>query len=230
MERIEDPELSREILNHLADLYGIYTKREGIHLSTLTGCITRSFFDQTIQTKPTDEEVMLFALGYGLQDVLTPKQAIRIEYSLDGVTFSPDFQIVIGGDRTVEIKTTRASSDKPDFPEPWLVYIKGGCYILKIKEYSLSILHMMGNWKPPFPKIASWKLKFTEEELLENWEYIIARKDVYEEALILRIPPTPYKYCYEWECPKCRYKMQCEAISLLGNAPVDKMVDKKKGR
>lgn len=215
MERIEDPELSREILDHLAGLYGIYTKREGIHLSTLVYCITRGFFDQKSMTLPTDEEVMLFALGFGLQDVLTPGRAEAPVYELDGITFSPDFQITMGGDRTVEIKTTRMSSNKPDFPETWIVYIMGGCWILGIQEYSLSILHMMGNWKPPFPKIASWKLKFAEEELEDNWEYLMERKAVYEQALAEGKPPTPYKYCYEWECKNCRYRMQCEAISLL---------------
>lgn len=229
MQRIDNPELSRLILDHLASLYNIKRKREGIHLSTLVYCLTRSFFDQLAPIEPTDEEVMLFSLGFGLQDVLTPKEAETPVYEKDGITFSPDFVLMVeagkpqpfaakGGTLTpmklVEIKTTRMSTNR-DFPETWLEYIMGGCYMQGVNEYELSVLHMLGNYRPPFPEIKSYKLIFDDVELEENWYYLHGRKNIYTLALEDNKPPTPYAYCREWECKNCRYKMQCQAMEMV---------------
>ena len=199
MERIESPELEQAIIDHIADLYGIFNKREGIHLSTLIGCLTRSFFNEVNYVKPTEEEVMLFALGYALQDVLTPAAAEAPLCTLEGITYSPDYQIKLQGDTTVEIKTTRQSSNN-DISESWIKYMKGGCWILGIQEYHLAILYMMGNWKPPFPKLKVFKLTFTDEELLINWGWVMQRKRVYEQALADHRPPRPFAYCEDYEC------------------------------
>ena len=217
MEIADNPELSRQILDHLADLYGIKKKREGTHLSTLIYCLTRSFFDQKGPVEPTDQEVMLFSLGYGLQDVLTPKKTETPIYEKDGITFSPDFIFPVEG-RLVEIKTTRMSSSKGEFPETWLEYMMGGCYMQGINEYELSVLHILGNYKPPFPQIKSYHLTFDEKELMENWGYLIGRRDTYQDALDNSVPPQPYSFCKEWECKNCRYKLQCEAIQMLAEA------------
>ena len=213
MERILEPSLDREILEHISGLYGINNQREGIHLSTLVYCLTRSYFNLTNYTKPTDEEVMLFALGYGLQDVLTPDKAEAPLYELEGITYSPDFQIITGDGKTVEVKTTRMSLNK-DLPETWLVYMMGGCHILSINEYYLTVLYMMGNWKPPFPQLRSFKLTFTEEELNSNWLYLLDRKEVLEDAIATGKPPQPFTYCYDWECKHCRLKLQCDALVM----------------
>lgn len=221
MQKIDNPEMSRLILNHLADLYQIKDKREGIHLSTLVYCLTRSFFDQLSPVEPTDMEVMLFSLGYGLQDVLTPKGAEINTYQKAGITFRPDFQLRLAGD-TCELKTTRMSSNKEDFPETWMEYIKGGCYMLGIKEYKLSVLHMLGNYKPPFPEIKSYTLVFADEELEDNWNYLQSRKSVYVDALKASRPPIPFTYCKDWECKNCRYKLQCDAIQMVTEQNTDR--------
>lgn len=223
MQKLENPELSRLILDHLADLYKIKDRREGIHLSTLVYCLTRSFFDQLAPVEPTDQEVMLFSLGYGLQDVLTPKEATTPVYEKDGITFSPDFvlnlvapkKVAMSEMAYVELKTTRMSSGKEDFPETWLEYIMGGCYIQGISEYELSVLHMLGNYKPPFPEIKSYKLIFEDTELMANWGYLVKRRDVYVEAIESNRPPAPYAYCKDWECKMCRYKLQCQALEMV---------------
>jgi hypothetical protein len=235
MKKLDNPELSRRILNHLADQYKIKEKREGIHLSTLIYCLTRSFFDQQAPVEPTDEEVMLFALGLGLQDVLTPSESFTPVYNKDGVLFSPDFVFSvkelktavldaspseherkdIAVTRLVELKTTRMSSGKEDLPETWLEYIMGGCYMRGANTYDLSVLHMLGNYKPPFPEIRSYRLEFAEDELRANWDYLMERRAVYEEALKTGTPPVPFSYCKDWECKNCRYKLQCQAMDML---------------
>ena len=225
MDRVEDPEMSRLILDHLTSLYNINRKREGIHLSTLVYCLTKSFFDHIAPIEATDEEVMLFSLGLGLQDVLTPKAAETPVYEKDGVTFSPDFIVQLGARAEVspkmppvhyvELKTTRMSSGKEGFPETWIEYIMGGCYMRGINTYNLSVLYMLGNYRPPFPQIHSFILSFTDEELQNNWNYLMERKHIYSASLIMNKPPIPHMWCKDWECKNCRYKLQCDAIEML---------------
>ena len=238
MNKIENPELSRKILNHLTELYSINRKREGIHLSTLVYCLTRSFFDTVAPIEATDEEVMLFSLGLGLQDVLTPSEAEVPVYEQDGVFFSPDFLLRIRTERDktklsttsgnlpewqpdieydyVELKTTRMSSNKEELPETWLEYIMGGCYIRKVNTYNLSVLHMLGNYRPPFPELKSYILEFTDDELETNWHYLMARKRVLQDSLLNNTPPAPKVWCKDWECKNCRYALQCSAIEMGG--------------
>ncbi len=215
MERIPNPELERLVLNHLAKLYNIKEKREGIHLSTLVYCLTRSFFDQAAPIEPTDDEVLLFALGYGLQDVLTPKEAEAPLYECEGITYRPDMVLKLGEQELGEIKTTRMSTNTlaTSLPDTWIEYMMGGCYMRGKTSYNLIELPMMGNYKPPFPKILAETLVFTQEEIDSNWEYIKARQEVYLDAIAKNIPPEPYQHCKEWECKYCRYKLMCEAIS-----------------
>lgn len=150
MKITDNPELSRIILTHLSDLYKIRQKREGIHLSTLIYCLSRSYFDNQSITPivPTDEEVMLFALGWGLQDVLTPKDTSSPVLEKDGIKYSPDFIFQLA-DWRVELKTTRMSAkkgDNRDFPETWIEYMKGGLYITQKNTYELSVLYLMGHY------------------------------------------------------------------------------------
>jgi hypothetical protein len=232
MIKTDNPELSRLILNHLSDKYKLKQPREGIHLSTLVYCLTRSFFDAHSAVEPTDEELMLFALGYGLQDVLTPPDATTPTLELEGIIYRPDMLLHLPGSaelQLIEVKTTRMSSKRPDLPDTWLEYIKGGCYIRQrnshnlegCRTYDLVILYLMGNYAPPFPTIAACRLEFEQQELDENWKYLLNRKQVYQGCLDLNAPPTPYAWCKVddkgkmWECANCRYKMQCAAISLL---------------
>lgn len=222
MQRVANPEMDRLILDHLVDLYKLKSKREGIHLSTLVYCLTRGFFDQVAPVEPTDEEVMLFSLGLGLQDVLTPKGAEAPVYIKDGITFSPDMAFLIRSDtgadgKYVELKTTRMSLSRSmeSLPETWVEYIMGGCYIRDINSYELVGLYMLGNYKPPFPIIYSETLVFTDEELESNWNRLLDRKAIYVEALENNKPPVPSLFCKGWECKNCRYKLQCDAMKML---------------
>lgn len=111
MKRIDNAELKRKILDHLADLYKIKEVRESNHLSSYITCRTKSFLDQKQTAEPTDQEVMLFALGYGLQDVLTPRDIAPVVYKKEGVIYRPDLPMIWTGNLG-EIKTTRKSADR----------------------------------------------------------------------------------------------------------------------
>lgn len=217
--------MERLILDHLAELYNIKDRREGIHLSDIVYCLTKSFFNHKQMIEPTDEEIMLFVIGLGLQDILTPKEAIVPMYEKDGITFSPDFRLKIGKSEFHELKTARLSMKTllESLPETWLEYIKGGCFMRGVTSYELTVLLLMGTYAPPFPKLYSETLVFEEQELSDNWNEIVARKAVFDKALATNKPPTPGIWCKGWECPliptkkswSCRYSMQCSAIQML---------------
>ena len=84
-----------------------------------------------------------------------------------------------------------------------------------VNTYELAVLYMLGNYRPPFPTIHSETLVFDDEELKDNWKYLLVRKEVYEEALAKNRPPQPFVHCKEWECKSCRYKLQCQAIEMV---------------
>jgi len=218
MIKTDNPELSRLILNHLSDKYKLKQPREGIHLSTLVYCLTRSYLDRQHNIEPTDEELMLFALGYGLQDVLTPPDATTPTLEMDGIVYRPDMLLAYPGSKDaglVEVKTTRKSSKTDDLPDTWLEYIMGGCHFRNTTTYDLVILYLMGNYAPPFPRMVSYRLEFSQKELDENCRYLTTRRDVYQSHLADNTPPTPRIWCKVWECKNCRYNLQCDAITML---------------
>ena len=216
MIRLDNSELKRKILNYLADSYKIKEIREPNHLSSYVYCRTKGFFDQKQAIEPTDEEVLLFALGYGLQDVLTPKSMQAPVYNIDGVIYRPDMSFTLAAsevENLIELKTTRRSAKyhNAELPETWLDYMKGGAKLRGVLEYDLIILYMMGNYSPPFPQLYAETITFEPEEIEENWLKLLARKKVMDNALLRNIPPTSYAHCYEWECKYCRYKLVCES-------------------
>jgi len=213
MKRVDNPELKRKVLDHLADLYNIREVREPNHLSSYVTCITKAFLDQKHTSQPNDEEVMLFALGYGLQDVLTPKDADTPTINKDGIIYRPDFILSF---RQNEIKTTRKSAKNHYIDEKlspaWLDYMMGGCYMMGSNEYDLIVLYLMGNYSPPLPQLYCDTFYFDQAELDANWETILERKDKLDSALKSNIPPTPFQNCHDWECKYCRYRLVCNAI------------------
>jgi hypothetical protein len=221
MRRVENPELKQIILKHLSDQYRIKEVREPNHLSTYVYCRTKGFFEQTGVIEPTEQEVMMFSLGYGLQDVLTPKDASAPVIEKHGVIYRPDMVFKATDQESMiltELKTTRKSAKKHFIDEElaitWLEYMKGGCYIQDTNRYDLVVLYMMGNYAPPFPQIYSDTFFFDDKEISENWDTIMSRKAVLDSALKSQKIPTPFQHRHDWECNYCRYKMVCDTLNM----------------
>lgn len=233
MRRQDNPELKQKLINHLIELYKIKEIREPNHLSSYVYCRTKGFLDQKQAIEPTEEEVMMFALGYGLQDVLTPKDATVEVHEFEGIIYRPDMTMTRGEfERLQELKTTRKSAKNhyiDDFiPVTWLAYMKGGCKIRSTNQYDLVVLYMMGNYAPPFPQIYADTFYFTDEEIEENWQMILANKQVLDSALTEGKPPTPFQHCYDWECQYCRYKLVCETLVRAYGLPNKQLEEDKK--
>lgn len=230
MKRIDNPELKRKILTHLADLYKIKEVREQGHLSSYITCRTKSFLDHNQTTEPTDQEVLMFSLGYGLQDVLTPKDATAPVIEKNGIIYRPD---MILSARLNEIKTTRKSAKyhfmDDSLPLTWVDYMMGGCYMMEETEYDLIILYMMGNYSPPFPDIYAETVQFDKDELVENWDKILRHKKILDDAILNGTPPVPFVNCYDWECKYCRYKLVCQSLARVGEVVMsDEQLEKDK--
>ncbi len=226
MRRADNPELRLKLLNHLVSLFKIKEIREPNHLSSYISCRTRSFFDQKQAIEPTEQEVMLFAIGYGLQDVMTPKDAEAKLYKVEDIIYRPDmsFEVTMAElNMLMELKTTRKSAKHhyidESLPLTWLAYMKGGCHITGTLEYTLAVLYLMGNYAPPFPQLYCDTFYFEQEEVDANWQIILANKLVLDTANESGIPPTPFSHCYEWECTYCRYKLMCETLCRALNLP-----------
>ena len=233
MQRIENPELKRKILNHLAQQYNIKETREPNHLSSYVYCLTKGYMEQATATMPTDDEVMMFALGYGLQDVLTPRDATAPVYESEGIIYRPDMSFSIGQaeiERLTEIKTTRKSAKyhfmDEHIPETWLVYMKGGCFLRGTDKYDLIVLYMMGDYAPPFPQMYCDTFEFTDDEIMDNWSYLRERKEIADFSLANNKIPVPFTHNYDWECKYCRFYLTCQTISAVtGNGGVDPILE-----
>jgi hypothetical protein len=55
-----------------------------------------------------------------------------------------------------------------------LMQVKSYCYVTGISEADLVVFFIAGDWRPPIPCVKAANLVFTELELQESWEQIVA--------------------------------------------------------
>jgi hypothetical protein len=217
MDRIENPELRQKMLDHLASKYKINEVREPNHLSSYVYCLTKTYLEQKQASEPTEEEVMLFSLGYGLQDILTPWDAETPVIEKEGIIYRPDMLFDRYG--LCELKTTRKSARNHLYSDAladtWLDYMRGGCYMMDTQQYNLIVLYMMGTYAPPFPRVYADQITFTVDEIQSNWDRIVTRKMILDVALESGKPPQPFKYNYDWECRYCRHNLLCNSMANI---------------
>lgn len=208
MDIIDYPELQEQgykwVIERVSAL--LKPRSAGIHLTELIYCLTASYWNRIMPLPTTKEKALVMALGIGLEKLLLPDAVKANVGTCEGIDYSPDF--VFSGEVPSELKTTRMSTNKTitrNFPETWIQQIMGYCYALKKLEYGLSIVHIMGNYKPPFPEIKAVKFIFTQKELDDNWKFLMWRKDCYVQAVADHVAPTPTRWAKDWECDNCPY-------------------------
>jgi hypothetical protein len=215
MEIKENPRVKATALKYMREKY--LTPKPFPHVAELIYCLTKSYFDRTDPIPPQDNEVLLFAIGFGLEKVMLPKDYESKSKQIDGIYYTPD--LVLEGE-TTEIKTTRMKYTEGSIkvPETWLQQTKSYCHCENTNSMNLAILHITGNYRPPFPLVAGYTVHFTNDELENNWKYILFRKGVLADAIGKSIMPAPYSFCQiEWECEHCRYKLRCQSLSAMSN-------------
>ena len=179
------------------------------HLTELIYCLTRSYFDRTDPLPPTDNELLLFSVGFGLERVMITTMPIE-PMVVDGINITPDFlPSYTEGGPPGELKSTRmkppTSIETINLPESWVEQIMGYCKASKVTEYDLAVMHIIP------ADLKTYRLSFDQEEIDSFWtEYVLERRNYYLEAVALLQQPTAFQWCKEWECKNCRYRLRCD--------------------
>lgn len=98
------------------------------------------------------------------------------EFTLDGITGSPDLVKFSPGYRLIETKATWKSAKKFDDLTKnfwkWLAQTKAYCHMIGATECEIHCLFICGDWYPPIPKYRSVLIRYGQDELRSNWRMI----------------------------------------------------------
>lgn len=209
MELNVNPAMREWVLDRLTSEYR--TPKPTPHSTQLIYCLTNSYYELYDPLPLTERELLLFSVGFGMERVLLGKTKDS-PLKVDGIYVSPDFMMVEG--EWGELKTTRmkppAHGAEMPLPEGWVKQIKAYCHCIGVTHYNLAVLHVIQ------PALTTWRLDFTPEELLENWEWIKYRLATLVGYIGDVEPPIPFTYNMEWECGYCNYRPRCELARLGG--------------
>lgn len=198
-------------------------------VSGMVYCLTKTYYenemvvpnaDGSIPSHRSRQQLLLFASGLGLEKVLLAGQQKSEAGETEGIQWHVDH---IGTDGLFyEIKSTRSSTPRDGeslegaLSEGWKRQILAYFYATGIKSGRLAVLHLMGNYAPPFPDIRVYDLVATDEEIRDNWTWIQQRWVTYAKFLKDGNAPTPFQYNMEWECKYCNWKLMCDTRQRMG--------------
>jgi len=208
-------------------------EREGTHQSDLLICLNESALRRLKPIEPTRAELLRWGRGYATQRWLTGSLEDEPTVAVNGIQVTPD---ALWQDAPWELKDTDQSSTKTIEENPyWVHQCMNQCYVLGTTTARLSRLENMGNWKWVYrpkdpvkiaalvaqfgedwaehPTISAWKLEFTQEELDRHWQWMLGRKQQFEEILrtsILLPKAKSLASGVEWKCGYCKYTSECE--------------------
>ena len=221
MEISDFPEALEELETNIKSYFHYDEVRDGIHLSDLTHCITRTFWDKMSFSPPEGQGLWMMMAGTLIEKALLMQEQESI--SMDGIIASPDYRFE-AFDGFGELKTTRMGlkSGEPKFgwPIEWVRRMKGYCFMTGRDWWILITLFLI-----PATPIAK-KFQFDQDELDDFWQgYIIPRRDALREAFDAReqgnlSPPQPFAFNESYECTQyggCPRLILCEAAKNSGN-------------
>jgi len=202
MQITKNEKLREEIFDNIRA--AVSGDRQGIHLSDLIYCTRKAYYrKQGLSPKPTNELCILWLTGFAFQAFMFPLDK-EIPIMVDGIHCTPDIPTGI------EVKSTRQSMRKfvPEGMHHWLKQILGYCKALNKLEYDLAVMFVCGSYSPPFPDLDCWHIQATEEEVENNWNELLIRKQRLEHALAEVNPPEPD--CADWEWEYCENIDYCQ--------------------
>jgi len=195
-------------------------------VTKLTGCPRCTFYRMkgTFEFIP-ESRFLIFARGRGIHYELEKHfKSSEVRKEVDGIR--GDIDAV--GDRVTEIYSTGMSSSKiKDLSDVYKVFetkvkqLMAYCYMTGGKEGDLLVFFMSGDYtrftevagKTVYtgiqPQLKCWTLKFTDEELSENWKQMLNNKEDIELALKTGTPPLTVGK--KWECAYCGFENICFA-------------------
>lgn len=210
VEFIRDVQLEQELVARLRQKY--LTEKPLPHLTELLYCLTRSYFDRTDPLEVTKKELLYFAVGFGLEAVLLRSEGDKdIEsVEMDGIWLTLDYVDLqgVGVDlKSTRMWTTESGVPKNGWPETWLKQFMAYARVLGQTDYKVAVAYI-GQ-----PDLVGGVFRFSKEQVEENWQWVLERKEVYEDFIFKGEAPTPYEYNQSWECKNCKYALRCSAFS-----------------
>lgn len=160
----------------------------GLHMSAIYNDLFQDLEPKRF-TRGSVPDRNRMGLGLALETVLEEglkKRMFRPEEYLtdEGIAFSPDGLLFENGETILaELKLTWMSSREVprlkngSFPpkfDKYFVQIMAYCYHLELTRARLYVLFVNGISKPPTPELLAWDLLFTQRELDENWQRLLA--------------------------------------------------------
>jgi len=231
VEITRDYEFERKLIQKIAARE--FHVRTGVHCSDLLYCLNKQGLRRAYPRDNTDNEVLLFSLGWSTQRWLTHSWEDEPSMLVDGILVTMDALSTAvdpeGPEVPWELKATFTSKDKP--LEENVAYIrqtKAQAYCKGVLEVKRTRFEVMGNWKSVFgkkeekdlpenqkPTLSAWNCKFTKPELVENWKWMKWRRDLFKtivdtekvkpkiKALLPKIKAVPSGQA--WECNRCPF-------------------------
>lgn len=233
------PDVHDEMITLLKEEHRLAEQREGMHVSDLVYCLTKSYWKHTDPLPPSDDEVVMWSIGWGLERVLIPRLHVA-PITVDGITGTPDFAL---HGVPADLKSTRMAVESSAgcavcgepyvghsktkhghvyekappvqfvMPEGWVRQFMAYTHMLDTHRFIVVVVHLI----PAVMK--EYTLHFTEGELEDNWQWMLDRKSMLEWMLENK-DPRPFESNMEYECANCSRLLDCQLyMSIKGMRP-----------
>lgn len=231
MEITEDLGFRAELVKRIANRE--FSERTGVHQSDLVYCLNKAALRKIQPQEDTDQETLMFSIGYATQRWLTGQDKDAPEKEVDGIKVTCD---ALEGSIPFELKCSYQSSNKNiEENTAWLKQIQAQCYVQDSLIAYLSRFELMGDWKGifkpkeyktytpeekatyakehPRPTLHAYRLEFTKEEIERNWAWLRQRRELFLQVietgeLLPKVQALPSGQ--GWECDWCKFKIDCE--------------------
>ncbi len=207
------------MLDILSAEYQLGGQREGIHVSDVNHCLSKSFWARKDPAPPSEDEIGFWSIGWALERVMIERLHVE-PFEVDGITMSIDFKLPDG--TIADLKTTRMAPQGRkgeggfQMPESWLKQFAAYRYgwnerALRVTrnsddygfDFGVVVVHLIQ------PEIQCWRVSWTQNELNQAWEETLDRANVLE-SMLASDNPMPYEWRLgEWECKGCSRSLAC---------------------
>lgn len=169
MEITEDIQFRAELLKKIRERE--FSERTGIHMSDLNYCLNKQALRKFKPREDTDQETLIYSIGWATQRWLTSMDEDEPEKEVDGIKVTCDALIVgdsinpaidlglpVSGDVMEtfipwELKATYQSSNRPiEENIHWIRQIECQCYVQGTTEAYLTRFELLGDWGSVYPK------------------------------------------------------------------------------
>ena len=191
-------------------------ERTGIHASDLDGCLLKIYYRRTMKPPPgiSKDSCLKFVRGWAVEQFVAPGTLAPIEK--EGIICSLDDKLPLLGE--CEIKSTTKSMEGFDPLNTyywWTTRMKTYCFAYGTKKINLVVFFLNGNYKDIRTDLRCWTLRFTDDELVENWVEMQRRAKILRIALETHEPMSfgevhPLKFGKGMECDYCDLNDTCQ--------------------